>query len=62
MADEVPQIRECPTPVKVFLDGYGTVDALAISLRPNQARHPATQITEILGPESANCLAHQGKS
>ncbi len=47
----VLQIRGCPTRVKVILDGYGTVDAPAISLTPNQARHLARQITEILGPE-----------
>jgi hypothetical protein len=47
----VLQIRGCPTRVKVILDGVGTVDAPPISLTPHQARHLATQITEILGPE-----------
>lgn len=48
------QIRGCPTRVKVVVDGYGTVDAPAISLTANQARHLATQITEILGLETTN--------
>jgi hypothetical protein len=34
----VLQIRGCPTRVKVILDGYGTVDAPAISLTPNEER------------------------
>ncbi len=46
------QIRGCPTRVKVTLEGYGTVDAAAISLSPNQARHLATQIIEILGRDA----------
>ena len=49
----VLQFRGCPTRIRVTLDGYGTVDAPAISLTPNQARHLALQITEILGPEGA---------
>jgi hypothetical protein len=49
----VLQIRGCTTHIKVVLDGCGTVYAPAISLTPNQARHLATQITEILGPEKA---------
>ena len=47
------QIRGWPSRVSVTLEGYCTVDAPAISLTPNQARHLATQITEILGPERA---------
>jgi hypothetical protein len=47
----VLQIRGCPTRVKVMVDGYGAVDAPAIALTPDQARHLATQITEILGVE-----------
>jgi hypothetical protein len=47
----VLQIRGCPTRVSVTLDGYGTVEAPAIRLRPAQARRLATQIIEILGPE-----------
>ena len=47
----VLQIRGCPTRINVMVDGYGRVDAPAISLSPAQARHLATQITEILGPE-----------
>jgi hypothetical protein len=50
----VLQIRGCPTRVKVVVDGYGTVDAPAISLTADQVRHLATQITEILGPERTN--------
>lgn len=50
----VLQIRGCPTRVKVVVDGYGTVDAPAISLTANQARHLATQISEILGSERTN--------
>lgn len=47
----VLQIRGRPTRVKVVVDGYGTIDAPAISLTPNQARRLATRITELLGPE-----------
>ena len=47
----VLQIRGRPTRIKVILDGYGTVDASAISLSPTQARHLAAQITELLGRE-----------
>jgi uncharacterized protein YjeT (DUF2065 family) len=47
----VLQIRGCPTRVNVKLEGYGTIEAPAISLTPKQARHLATQITEILGTE-----------
>jgi hypothetical protein len=50
---KVLQIRGCPTRIKVILDGYGTVDAPAISLTPNQARRLATQIAELLEPEMA---------
>ena len=46
----VLQVRGCPTRVEVTLDGYGTVDAPAISLTPDQARHLALRILEILGP------------
>ena len=47
----VLQIRGCPMRVNVELDGYGTIDAPAISLTPQQARRLATQITELLGRE-----------
>lgn len=47
----VLQIRGCPTQVKVVVDGYGAVDTPAIALTPDQARHLATQISEILGLE-----------
>jgi hypothetical protein len=36
----------------VTVDGYGTIHAPAIILGQRQARHLATQITEILGPEN----------
>ncbi len=49
----VLQIRGYPTRVSVTLDGYGTVDAPAIALSPGQARHLASQITEIPAPERA---------
>ena len=49
----VLQICGSSTHVKVILDGYGAIDAPAISLTPDQARRLATQITEILGPEKA---------
>jgi hypothetical protein len=42
----VLQIRGCPTHVNVELDGYGMIDAPAISLTPRQARRLATQITD----------------
>jgi hypothetical protein len=58
----VLQFRGCPTSVKVRVDGFGTVEAPAISLTPEQARHLATQITEILGPETANRIWAPGQS
>jgi hypothetical protein len=45
----VLQIRGCLTTVKVTLDGYGSVEAPAISLTTSQARDLAIRITEILG-------------
>ena len=50
----VLQIRGCPTIAKVRVDGYGIVEASVISLAPKQARHLATQITEILGAENVS--------
>ena len=47
----VLQVRGCPRTVKVTLDGFETVEVPAISLRPSQARHLATQIIEVLGTE-----------
>jgi hypothetical protein len=47
----VLQVRGNPTRVRVMVDGYGAIDAPAITLTPDQARHLATQITEILGFE-----------
>jgi len=47
----VLQVRGCPTRVKVMVEGYGVVDAPAIALTQDQARHLATQISEILGLE-----------
>jgi len=49
----VLQIIAQRTNTKVRVDGFGTIEAAAIVLTPDQARHLATQITEILGPESA---------
>ena len=42
--------------VEVKLDGHGTIEAPAILISPDQARHLATQITECLGPEYGNEL------
>jgi len=50
----VLHVRGCPTIVKVRVDGKGIVEAPAISLTPDQARHLATQITEIVGPENVS--------
>jgi hypothetical protein len=50
----VLQVLACPTRAKVTVEGCGTIDAPAILLTPAQARHLATQITEILGPEGSN--------
>jgi hypothetical protein len=47
----VLQVRGLFKPVKVTVDGHGTVEAPAIVLRPTQARHLARQITELLGEE-----------
>jgi len=47
----VLQVLATPTTVRVTVDGHGTVDPIAYSITQDQARHLATQITEILGPE-----------
>jgi hypothetical protein len=49
----VLQILASPTRAKVTVEGRGTIDAPALVLTPTQARHLATQITEILGPEGS---------
>ena len=49
----VLQILAQRTSARVCIDGFGTIEAPAIVLTPDQARHLATQITEILGPEIA---------
>lgn len=54
----VLQILGCPTIEQVNVDGHGTVEALAIRLTQDQARHLATQITELLGPETRNTPSH----
>jgi hypothetical protein len=36
----------------VEVDGHGTIEAPAILLSQTQARHLATQIIELLGPEN----------
>ncbi|MBV8847498.1 MAG: hypothetical protein JO307_32205 [Bryobacterales bacterium] len=49
----VLQIRGHRTVAEVSIEGHGTIEAPAIRLTPNQARHLAAQITELLGSESA---------
>jgi hypothetical protein len=49
----VLQILALRTCAKVSVAGFGTIEAPAIVLTQDQARHLATQITEILGPERA---------
>lgn len=48
----VLQILGRPASAKVELEGLGTIEAPAIFLSQSQARHLATQIIELLGPES----------
>jgi hypothetical protein len=48
----VLQVRGCSTSIKVNVDGFGLIEAPAILLKVEQARHLATQIIEILGPEA----------
>ena len=52
----VLQILGCQTVAKVEVDGHGTIDAPAILLSQIQARHLATQIIELLGPENQGGL------
>jgi len=40
--------------VAVTVEAHGTIDVPTIILRQDQARHLATQIIEILGPENNN--------
>jgi hypothetical protein len=46
------QILGRPGFAKVEVDGHGTIEAPAILLSQTQARHLATQIIELLGPEN----------
>ena len=48
----VLQILGRPASAKVEIDGLGTIQAPAILLSQSQARHLATQIIELLGPEN----------
>jgi hypothetical protein len=48
----VLQILGRPGSAKVEVDGHGTIEAPAILLSQTQARHLATQIIELLGPEN----------
>ena len=48
----VLQILGRPISARVEVDGHGTIDTPAILLSQSQARHLATQIIELLGPES----------
>lgn len=52
----VLQIRGRLTSAPVKLDGHGTLVATAVVLSPDQARHLATQIIEILGPEDSGLV------
>jgi hypothetical protein len=47
----VLQIRGLLASASVTIDGCGAIVATALVLAPDQARHLATQIIEILGPE-----------
>jgi len=47
----VLQVLATSTSVQTTVDGYGTVDPVAFRISPDQARHLATQITELLGRE-----------
>jgi hypothetical protein len=49
----VLQVLAAPTSVRVIVDGQVTVNPTAFLISQAQARHLATQITEILGPEPA---------
>jgi len=48
----VLQLIGRPAAATVEVDGHGTILAPAIVLSQSQARHLATQIIELLGPES----------
>ena len=52
----VLQILGRPASAKVEVDGHGTILAPAILLRQAQARHLATQIIELLGPENQGTI------
>ena len=49
----VLQVLATPISVRVMVEGHGTVNPTAFAISQAQARHLATQITEILGPEQA---------
>ena len=48
---DVLQFVAVPTTIQVYLEGCGTIQPVAYQLSQEQARHLATQITELLGPE-----------
>jgi hypothetical protein len=52
----VLQILGRPTCAMVEVEGYGTIEAPAILLSQSQARHLATQIIELLGPENKHTI------
>jgi hypothetical protein len=52
----VLQILGRPASATVEIDGHGTILAPAIVLSQSQARHLATQIIELLGPENRGAL------
>jgi len=45
------QVLATPTSAPTTVEGHGIVQPLAFRISPDQARHLATQITELLGPE-----------
>ena len=49
----VLQVLARPGSAEVTVEGHGVVQATAFSPSPDQARHLATQITELLGGERA---------
>lgn len=49
--NNVLQVLASPTSVDVTVDGCGTINTVAYVLSPDQARHLATQIAELIGSE-----------
>jgi hypothetical protein len=47
----VLQVLAAPTSVRITVDGYGAIEPTSFLISQTQARHLATQITELLGPE-----------